>query len=90
MPPSLTPTIADPRAVGTGLRAPSDPAARAWTARRVLATVGAAGPVVFLAVTVLAGLLKSGYDVREQAVSDLAIGAHGWLQTANFFALARG
>jgi hypothetical membrane protein len=53
----------------------------------VLATVGAAGPVVFLAVTVLAGLLKSGYDVREQAVSDLAVGTHGWLQTANFFAL---
>jgi len=61
----------------------ADPA----VARRALATVGAAGPVVFLAVTVLAGLLKPGYDIREQAISDLAVGSHGWLQTANFFAL---
>jgi hypothetical membrane protein len=80
MPTPLTPTLADPMAAG----ALSNPRA---TARRGLATVGAAGPLVFLAVTVLAGLLKPGYDIREQAVSDLAVGAHGWLQTANFFAL---
>ena len=55
--------------------------------RRALAAIGAAGPVVFFAVTVLAGLLKPGYDIGEQAVSDLAVGSHGWLQTANFLAL---
>jgi hypothetical membrane protein len=48
---------------------------------------GVAGPVVFLAVSVLAGLLKPGYDARDQSVSELAVGAYGWLQTANFFAL---
>ena len=88
MPSRLTPTVADPQAVPTVVLAPRAAAARpAWTARRVLATAGAAGPVVFLAVSVLAGLLKPGYDIREQAISDLAVGAHGWLQTANFFAL---
>jgi len=57
------------------------------TARRAFATLGAAGPIAFLAVSVLAGLLKPGYDIREQSVSELAVGAYGWLQTANFFAL---
>jgi hypothetical membrane protein len=78
MPPRFTPAMADPSAAGA-LSAPQS--------RRVLATVGAAGPIAFLAVTVLAGVLKPGYDLREQAVSDLAVGAHGWLQTANFLAL---
>lgn len=88
MPSSLTPTTADPHAVATALRAPSEPAGRrASTGRRALATFGAAGPVVFLAVTVLAGLLKPGYDIADQAISDLAVGTHGWLQTANFLAL---
>jgi hypothetical membrane protein len=80
--------MADPEAVATVNRASAAPVApQAWTARRMLATVGAAGPVVFLAVTVLAGLLEPGYDIREQAISDLAVGTHGWLQTANFLAL---
>ena len=88
MPSRLTPTMADLEPAYPVARAPADSAMRRpWTARRALATVGAAGPVVFLAVSVLAGLLKPGYDIREQAVSDLAVGAHGWLQTANFFAL---
>jgi hypothetical membrane protein len=68
-----------------GARSPSAP--RASTTNRALATAGAAGPLVFLAVTVLTGLLKPGYDVRDQTVSELAVGAYGWLQTANFFAL---
>jgi hypothetical membrane protein len=100
MPRRFRPTMADPAFAGALsdplsrdgshplVRAPSEPAVRrVSTARRVLATVGAAGPVVFLAVTVLAGLLEPGYDIREQAISDLAVGARGWLQTANFFAL---
>lgn len=57
------------------------------TKRRSLATVGAAGPILFLAVSVLTGLLKPGYDLRERSVSDLAVGAYGWLQTANLFVL---
>src|SRR3954454_4027216 len=55
--------------------------------RRALATAGVAGPVVFLAVSLLAGLLKPGYDLRSQSISELAVGAYGWLQTANFFVL---
>src|SRR5215208_1920276 len=54
---------------------------------RSLAIAGATGPVVFIAVSVLAGLVTRGYDVREQSVSELAVGAHGWIQTANFFVL---
>jgi len=54
---------------------------------RSLAIAGAAGPVLFLAVTVVAGLITPGYDVREQSVSELALGPHGWLQTANFVVL---
>jgi hypothetical membrane protein len=65
----------------------SPPAPAGWSARRALATAGAAGPIVFLAVTVLAGLLTPGYDIRDQSVSELAVGAHGWLQTANFVVL---
>jgi hypothetical membrane protein len=57
------------------------------TVRRALAATGAVGPLVFGAVTVLAGIVKPGYEIHEQTVSDLAVGAHGWLQTANFFAL---
>jgi hypothetical membrane protein len=79
----LSPTHSAPQPAG----APSTPAPRASTTRRALATAGAAGPVVFLAVSVLAGLLKPGYDLRDQSVSELAVGAYGWLQAANFFAL---
>jgi uncharacterized protein involved in cysteine biosynthesis len=65
---------------------------------RTLALVAATGPPLFLAISVLAGLIKPGYDVAQQTVSDLAVGAHGWIQAANFvllgaaliaFALAR-
>jgi hypothetical membrane protein len=56
-------------------------------ARRALATAGAAGPVVFLVVSVVVGLLKPGYDAARQSISELAVGGYGWLQTANFFAL---
>jgi hypothetical protein len=36
-------------------------------------------------LTVLAGVVKPGYDILEQTVSELAVGAHGWIQTVNFF-----
>src|SRR4051794_4591189 len=54
---------------------------------RTLALLAATGPPLFLAITVLAGLIKPGYDVVEQTVSDLAVGAHGWIQAANFVVL---
>jgi hypothetical membrane protein len=54
---------------------------------RPLAAIAAAGPLLFVAITVVAGAVKPGYDIRTQTVSDLAVGAHGWIQTANFFVL---
>jgi hypothetical membrane protein len=57
----------------------------AWTPARILAAVGAAGPLVFLAVATLAGLLDPGYNTRTQTVSELAVGPHGWIQTVNFY-----
>ena len=62
---------------------PAPPAA--WPPARILAAVGAAGPLVFLAVATLAGLLDPGYDARTQTVSDLAVAPHGWVQTVNFY-----
>jgi hypothetical membrane protein len=55
--------------------------------RRTLTLLAATGPPLFLLVTVLAGLIKPGYDVAQQTVSDLAVGAHGWIQAANFVVL---
>jgi hypothetical membrane protein len=54
---------------------------------RTLTAFAAIGPPLFLTVTVIAGLLKPGYDVAQQTVSDLAVGTHGWIQTANFVVL---
>jgi hypothetical membrane protein len=54
---------------------------------RFLAVAAMAGPPLFAALTVLAGLVKPGYDIAEQTVSDLAVGAYGWIQTANFLIL---
>jgi hypothetical membrane protein len=83
----FTPTVRQLRPVsleaGDQLPAPR----RSGGFRRALAAAGAIGPIAFLAVTVLAGLVKPGYRIGEQTVSDLAVGAYGWLQTANFFAL---
>ncbi|MBC8077337.1 MAG: DUF998 domain-containing protein [Chloroflexales bacterium] len=60
-------------------------ATQPWTLSRILLTIGAAGPIVFLGVATLAGLLAPGYDMRTQPISELAVGPNGWLQTANFY-----
>ena len=54
---------------------------------RYLAVVATAGPPLFAALTILAALVKPGYDTAEQTVSDLAVGEYGWIQTANFLIL---
>ena len=56
-----------------------------WTPSRVLTAFGAAGPIFFLAVIILLGLLQPGYDLTTQAGSELVLGPHGWIQTANFY-----
>jgi hypothetical protein len=64
-----------------------DAASRGWTLNRVLLALSAAGPVLFLAVSVLLGLLDPESDVLTEPVSALAWGPLGWAQTANFYAL---
>ncbi|TMC37094.1 MAG: DUF998 domain-containing protein, partial [Chloroflexi bacterium] len=50
------------------------------------AIAGVAGPIIFISVLTVAGLMRDGYDPVTRFVSDLAIGEAGWLQTANFIA----
>jgi hypothetical membrane protein len=54
---------------------------------RVLLALGAAGPVLFLVVSTLLGLLDPDFDVMTEPVSALAWGPLGWVQTSNFYAL---
>ena len=49
-----------------------------------LLACGIAGPVIFIAVFLLEGLTRSGYDPMRQYVSLLSLGDGGWLQVANF------
>jgi hypothetical membrane protein len=48
------------------------------------ALAGTVGPIVFLTVLTLAGLMRPGYDPVTRYASDLAVGEASWLQTANF------
>lgn len=70
----------------TIMTAPSAPSTTRWSLTRVLLAVGAAGPIVFLAVATLLGLLDPAYDVMSEPVSALAWRPNGWAQTANFYA----
>jgi hypothetical membrane protein len=58
-----------------------------WTINKTLLALGAAGPVVFLVVSTLLGLLDPDFDVMTEPVSALVWGPLGWVQTANFYAL---
>jgi hypothetical protein len=46
--------------------------------------VAVAGSVTFLAVAVVQGVLRAGYDSWHQAISALSLGHGGWIQAANF------
>lgn len=58
-----------------------------WTPTKMLLTMGAFGPVLFLAVSTALGLLDPDFDIMTEPVSALAWGPLGWVQTANFYAL---
>jgi hypothetical protein len=64
---------------------PAAPAA-GLTPTRVLVALGAAGPVLFLAVAALLGLIDTRYDAASQPMSELVLGPLGWAQTASFYA----
>ena len=55
---------------------------QAWT-RRLLRCGVAAGPV-FVAVFLLEGAIRDGYQPLRHPVSSLALGPRGWIQAANF------
>jgi hypothetical protein len=40
--------------------------------------------VLFWLVVIVDGITKSGYDARRDFISELALGEHGWVQSANF------
>jgi hypothetical membrane protein len=45
---------------------------------------GASGPVLFWLVVIVDGFTEPGYDARKAFISELALGEHGWVQSANF------
>jgi hypothetical protein len=69
--------------MNTSLSAP--PSTKRWTPTAILLTLGGAGPVLFLALVILGGLMTPGYNALSRPASEIALGAYGWLMTANFF-----
>ncbi|GAA5052711.1 hypothetical protein HNP84_001452 [Thermocatellispora tengchongensis] len=51
--------------------------------RRLLIAGAVAGPL-FVATFLVAGAIRPHYDPLRHPVSSLALGEHGWVQTANF------
>src|SRR5512145_1141077 len=56
-----------------------------WQSRLVWA--GIIGPVIFVVLDLLAAVLRPGYDLTFNTVSELAVGPLGWLQTLNFISV---
>ncbi|MEV5444620.1 DUF998 domain-containing protein [Streptomyces sp. NPDC052644] len=54
-------------------------------ARGLMAGAVVAGPL-FLAAGIAQGLVRDGFDFGRNAISQLALGEAGWIQTANFLA----
>jgi len=42
------------------------------------------GPVLFVSIFAIEGLLRMGYDSLAMYVSELSLGPHGWVQILNF------
>ncbi|MFI8106501.1 DUF998 domain-containing protein [Streptomyces sp. NPDC086023] len=58
------------------------------TRTRLLLTGGLAAGPLFLAAGIAQGLARDGFDFTRNAISQLALGSHGWIQTANFLLAA--
>ena len=48
------------------------------------ALAGVVGPIVFWSVLTILGRTQFGYNAFQSDISQLALGANGWVQTANF------
>ena len=46
------------------------------------------GPIGFIGIVLILHLLHPDYDMRNQLLSELALGAHGWAMLPAFFCLA--
>ncbi|MEU9717603.1 DUF998 domain-containing protein [Streptomyces sp. NPDC047976] len=73
----MTDTLTAPRRVLSAV-----PASRS-AARRALAAGVVAGPL-FLAAGLAQGFVRDGFDFTRNAISQLALGEAGWIQTASF------
>ncbi|WP_233583889.1 DUF998 domain-containing protein, partial [Micromonospora sp. CV4] len=60
------------------------PAPRADGATRLLLSCGMAAGPLFLAVGVIQGLTREGFDFTRNAISQLSLGDLGWIQVINF------
>ena len=60
---------------------------RALVSAHRLALAGVLGPPLFVAVFLVVGLIKPGYNPITRDVSESAIGELGWIQIANFLML---
>ncbi len=58
------------------------------TLDRIIHGLAGLGPLLFFAVATAEGFLRGGYDPIAEPISALALGARGWVQTANFVLLA--
>ncbi|MDO8691420.1 MAG: DUF998 domain-containing protein [Dehalococcoidia bacterium] len=52
--------------------------------RQLAAWAGMIGPALFVAVFMLEGWLRPGYDPMRMFVSELSLGPRGWIQVVNF------
>ncbi|MER7620593.1 DUF998 domain-containing protein [Streptomyces sp. NPDC126503] len=73
----MTDTLTAPRPV-----LPAAPAAR--SGRRWAVAAGAAAGPLFLVVGLGQGLVRDGFDPGRNAISQLALGEGGWIQTVSF------
>ena len=55
-----------------------------------LLAVGVVTAVVFVAVMLIEGALRSGYDPTYHTISMLTLGGRGWIQIANFLQVGLG
>jgi hypothetical protein len=55
-----------------------------------LLIVGVAAAVVFVAVLLIEGAVRPGYDPTYHTGSELELGERGWIQRANFFLMGGG
>lgn len=55
-----------------------------------LLIVGMATAVVFVAILLVEGALRPGYDPTYHTVSELSLGDRGWIQIANFLQMGVG